>query len=95
MNDVGSLKKQKQEQKLKYKHKMIELKCRLTNTPGKVLLSKPYNNTSRRESKIRAVTEGSDVSNSGYTLHCSAIALTAYAKYNPTPKLLMLLTIRF
>lgn len=39
--------------------------CQLTNIPGKVLLSEPDSNTLGRESKIRAVTEGSDVPNSG------------------------------
>jgi len=66
MNDAGSLRKQKQESKLATN---IKLKCQLTNILRKVLLRKPYSNTSRRENQIRAPTEGSDDSNLGYTLH--------------------------
>lgn len=53
------------EQKSKRVLRMTEWRRQMTNTPGKFLLSKPYNHTSRKQSKIRALTGGSDVPNSG------------------------------
>lgn len=37
----------------------------MANIPRKFLLSKPYNQISRKESKIRALTGGSEISSSG------------------------------
>lgn len=101
MNHVGSLTKQKQEKNLKYKPQMI--KTEVSSIPRKVLLRKPCNNTSGRESKTGARTEGSDVSTWGCTLHrqsrqshCRATAvLQTPSLFPPIPKPLILLTIQF
>lgn len=83
---------------------MIKLKSQLTDIPGKVLLSKPCSNTSRRESKTRAMRAGSDVSPpamicTGSQGSCTTVQLKGFClKFcnpfiSPTPKPLILLTV--
>lgn len=84
---------------------MTKLKSQLTDIPGKVLLSKLRSNTSRRESKTRAMLAGSDGSPramlcTGSQGSCTTVQLKGFClKFcNPlissTPKPLILLTVQ-
>lgn len=84
---------------------MIKLKSQLTDIPGKVLLSKPCSNTSRRKSKTRAMRAETDVSPramlcTGSQGSCTTVQLKGFCLHfcnpfiSPTPKPLILLTVQ-